>query len=216
MAASLAVARADTITTIDFETIPSGVAGPMLFSNAGGTQTITVPGVASITGGVVLGLATSLSGNPYATAPNIYATASNNEIGVGGFSLADSIVINIAAGTAATQATIPVINGLQHAESYVVTALDGGSVVSQQTLTGVQAFGYAVASLAAPAITSITIASADSSTWDFGTDTVTLVESSGTSTVTSTPEPASAALAIAGLVVAAASGLLRKRKPESR
>jgi hypothetical protein len=216
MTASLAVARADTITTIDFETTPSGASGPMLFSDAGSMQTIAVPGVASITGGVVLGLATSLGGNPYATVPNIYATASDNVVGVGGFSLPDSIVINIAAGTAATEATVPVINGLQQAETYVVTAFDNNLVVSRQTLTNVQAFGYAVASLAAPAITSITIASADSSTWDFGTDTVTLVESSGSSTVTSTPEPASAALTLAGFVVAGALGLLRKRKPESR
>lgn len=216
MAASLAVARADTITTIDFEMVPSGASGPMLFSDAGGMQTIAIPGVASFTGGVVLGLAASLSGNPYATAPNIYATASDNVVGVGGFSLPDSIVINIAGGTAATQATIPVINGLRQAATYVVTAFDNGSVVSQQTLADVQAFGYAVASLNAAAITSITIASVDSSTWDFGTDTVTLVESSGASIVTSTPEPASAALAIAGLVVAGAFGLLRKRNPASR
>jgi len=215
MTASLAVARADTITIIDFETIPSGVSGPMLFSSAGSMQTIAVPGVASITGGVVLSLAASLSGNPYATGSNIYATASDNVVGVGGFSLPDSIVINIAAGTSATQATVPVINGMQQAENYVVTAFDNGSIVSQQTLTNVQAFGYAIANVTAPAITSIKISSADSSTWDFGTDTVTLVESSGTSTVTATPEPASAALAIAGLILAGATGLLRRRNPES-
>lgn len=216
MAASLAIARADTITTIDFENVPSAAAGPVLFSSAGGMQTINVPEVASITGGVVLGIASMLNGDPYATVPNIYATASDNVVGVGGFSLPNSIMIDIPAGTTATEAIVPVINGMYLAESYVVTAFDDGSVISQQTLANVQGFGYAVATLTAPVITSITITAADSSSWDFGTDSITLNESSGSSTVTETPEPASASLAIAGLVVAAAAGALRRRHPQSR
>lgn len=217
MAVSLAVARADTITTIDFENTPSAGAGPTLFTSAGSAQTVDVPGVASITGGVVLGLATTLEGNPYVTAPNIYATASNNIIGVGGFGLPDAIVINFASGTYGTQATVPVINGMQGAENYVVTAFDDGAVVSQQTLTNVQSFGYAVANLSAPAITSITIAAADSSAWDFATDTITLDSSLQTAPVTSTsqitaaPEPASGLLALAGVVLVGAARLWAKR-----
>jgi MYXO-CTERM domain-containing protein len=216
MAATLAGARADTITTVDFEKIPAGTPGPALFTNAGGVETVDVPGVASITGGVVLGLAPALAGNPWATGPNIYATASDSVVGPGGFGLSDSIVIGIAPGTYATQATVPVINGMPKSEDYLVTAFDSGDVVWQQTLSNVQAFGYAVANVTAPAITSITIAAVDSSTWDFATDTITLRESSGRSTVTSTPEPASALLAIVGLAVAGAAGSLRRRYPASR
>jgi MYXO-CTERM domain-containing protein len=216
MVASLAIARADTITTIDFDTIPSRGAGPTLFTDAGSVQNLDITGVASIGGGVVLGLAPSLSGNPYASGSNIYATASNNVVGPGAFSLPNSIVINISGGTYATEATVPVINGMQLPEGYVVTALDNGTIVSQQVLSNVQGFGYAVATLFAPAITSITITPADQSSWDFGTDTITLSESSGQSHVTATPEPASALLAIAGLVIAGAAGSLRRRYPESR
>jgi len=211
MAASLTVARADTITTIDFEAIPFGPAGPALFSDAGGVETIDVAGVASITGGVVLGLAPALSGIPYATGSNIYATASNSVVGTGGFGLPDSIVINIASGTHATQATVPVINGMSQSEDYVVTGFDDGAVAWQQTLSDVQGFGYAVANVTGSEITSIKIAAADSSTWDFATDTITLTESSSRSVVTSTPEPGSAFLLIGGLAIAGAARSLRRR-----
>ncbi len=201
MAASLAVARADTITTttIDFENVPALAPGPALFTSAGAVQTLDVPDVATITGGVVLGLAPTLAGNPYASGSNIYATASDSVISQGGFGLPNSIAIYIPSGSWATQAIVPVINGMQMPEDYVVTAWDNDSIVSQQTLANVQAVGYAVANLNAAAITSITIAAANSSAWDFATDTITLTESSGQSHVTSTPEPASALLAIAGL-----------------
>jgi hypothetical protein len=213
IAANLAVARADTITTIDFEKIPFGSAGPPLFTDAGGVETIDIAGVASITGGVVLGLAPALSGNPYATGSNIYATASNSVVGAGGFGLPDSIVINIASGTHATQATVPVINGMSQSKDYVVTAFDDGAVVWQQTLSDVQGFGYAVANVTGSEITSIEIAAADSSTWDFATDTITLTESSSRSTVTSTPEPGSAFLLLGGLAIAGAAGSLKRRNP---
>lgn len=212
MAANLTVARADTITTIDFEKIPFGPAGPALFTDAGGVETIDVAGVASITGGVVLGLAPALTGNPYATGSNIYATASNSVVGTGGFGLPDSIVINIASGTHATQATVPVINGMSQSEDYVVTAFDDGAVVWQQTLSDVQGFGYAVANVTGSEITSIKIAAAGSSAWDFATDTITLTESR-TSSVTSTPEPASAFLLIGGLAIAGAARSLQRRYP---
>jgi hypothetical protein len=208
--ASLAIAQADTITTIDFDGT-QGATGPALFTDAGGMQTINIPGVASVSGGVVLGLAEMIGSNPYATGANIYGTASDNVVGQGGFGLPDSIVIGIPSGTYATQATVPVINGMQMSEGYVVTAFDDGSVVSQQVLSNVQAFGYAVANLSAPAITSITIAAADTSMWDFATDTITLTESSQQSEITATPEPASALLAIAGLMILGAAHWLRRR-----
>ena len=211
MAGSLATARADTITTIDFENVPFEAAGPTLFTNAGAMQTIDIPGVATVSGGVVLGLSGNLAGNPYAIGPNLYATASDNVVGPGAFGLPDSIVINVPSGSSATQATVPVINGMQVSEGYLVSAFDDGTLVSQQVLSNVQAFGYAVANLSAPVITSITIAAADSSNWDFATDRITLHESSGTSSVTATPEPKSGLLAIAGLAMAGAAGMRRRR-----
>ena len=211
MAASLAVARADTITTINFDQLSPGGAGPALFRDAGAAQTVNIPDVASISGGVVLGLAPGLAANPYAAGANIYATASDDLVGVGGFGLPGSIVINIPSGTYATQATVPVINGMQSAENYTVTAYDDGTVVSRQVLSDVQSYGYAVATLTASAMTSIKIAPVAASSWDFGTDNITLNESSQQSHITETPEPGSAFLAIAGFAIAGAAASLRRR-----
>jgi hypothetical protein len=148
---------------------------------------------------VVLDLASTLTGNPYVTAPNIYATASDDLVGKGAFSLPNTITINIAPGTVADQATVPVINGMPSSENYVVTAFDDGSQVSQQIFSDVQAFGFAVASFTGIDFTSITITPTDTSSWDFATDSITLNESAMRG-ILSTPEPASAGLAFAGLL----------------
>jgi hypothetical protein len=199
VAASFAlVARADTIT-IDFDNIPSLAAGPELFTAAGQAQTLDASGLATISGGVVLGLASGLAGDPYATGSNIYATASDNLVGKGAFGLPNTITINIAPGMVADQASVPIINGMPSSESYVVTAFDDGSQVSQQIFSNVQAFGFAVASFTGLDITSINITPTDTSSWDFATDSVTLNESAVRG-ILSTPEPASAGLALAGLL----------------
>jgi hypothetical protein len=198
MAASVAlVARADSIT-IDFENTPSLAPGPTLFTSAGAAHALNVSG-ATISGGVVLNLAATLAGNPYATGPNIYATASDNLVGVGAFGLPNTITLNIASGTVADLATVPIINGMPVSESYVVTAFDEGSQVSQQIFSNVEAFGFAVASFSGLDFTSITITPTDTSSWDFATDSITLNES-GSRGILSTPEPASAGLALAGLL----------------
>jgi hypothetical protein len=169
-----------------------------LFTSAGAAQTLNVSG-ATIGGGVVLGLAFTLSGNPYATGPNLYATASDNKVGTGAFGLPSTITINTASGTVGDQATVPIINGMNSSESYVVTAFDDGSQVSQQIFSNVEAFGFAVASFSGLDFTSITINPTDTSSWDFATDSITMEESASRG-ILSTPEPASAGLALAGLL----------------
>jgi hypothetical protein len=213
-AAFALIARADTIT-IDFENVPSLASGPVLFSSAGPAQTLDVSGAVTISGGVVLDLASTLTGNPYATAPNIYATASDNKVGTGGFGLPSTITIDTASGTVGDQATVPVINGMNSSESYIVTAFDGGSQVSQQIFSNVQAFGFAVASFTGIDFTSITITPTDASSWDFATDSISLSESA-TRSILSTPEPASAGLVLAGLFGVWMAVRFRRRAASAR
>jgi hypothetical protein len=203
------VARADSIT-IDFENVPSLAAGPALFTSAGPAQTIDVAGAVTLGGGVVLDLASTLTGNTFATAPNIYATASDNLVGKGAFSLPSTITIDAASGVTMDQATVPLINGMPVSENYVVTAFDNGSQVSQQIFSSVQAFGFAVASFSGFDFTSITITPTDTSSWDFATDSITLNESAMRG-ILSTPEPASGGLALAGLLAAGIGMYARRR-----
>lgn len=190
---------ADTITTIDFENTPPLATGPAVFQDAGLAETIDVPGVATITGGVVLGLAAALPGVPGVTAPNIYATASDNVVVSGGFTLPDTITIDIAPGMVATQASVPIINGLPVPASYTITAFDGSTQIDQATYLDLAAFDSITAMVTETAMTSIEIASVDTSSWDFATDTIVLTESPGGSPPVTTPEPFSASLALLGI-----------------
>src|SRR5262249_11653512 len=60
---------------IDFENVPTLPAQPNTFAAAGPKQTYTVPGIFSITGGVVLGNPLGLPGFPgHGSPPNAYGT----------------------------------------------------------------------------------------------------------------------------------------------
>lgn len=213
MATALAMTgRADTISTIDFEHVPVLPAGPVYFTDAGPAQTIDVPGIATVRGGVVLGLASALSGNPWVTAPNMYLTASDNLIGAGAFGLPDTITITVPPGVNLLQATFPVINGMPGAESYAVAAFAGSAQLSQALFNNIPSFGYSLANVTGTGITSMTITPLDTSAWDFAVDSIVVREMASSDT-TSTPEPATAALVLAGVGTMFLAGRRRSRNP---
>ncbi len=207
-------ACADTVTTIDFENTPALGTGPVSYPTAGPAQTITVPGVATITGGVVLGLASALPGVPGVTPPNIYGTASDNVIGTGGFGLPDTITIDMASGMVATIASVPIINGLPIAASFTVTAFDGGTQIDEATYPGLSSGSSITALITETAMTSLAISPVDTTARDFAVDTIQLTESPATQPV-ATPEPGSFGLAMAGLAAGAAAMRARRARPRT-
>src|SRR5258708_35220048 len=61
------------VVTVDFETTPSLPAQPSTFAAAGPSQTITVPGIVTFTGGAVLGNPTFINSfSPHGSLPNTY------------------------------------------------------------------------------------------------------------------------------------------------
>jgi hypothetical protein len=71
MAATFNV-MANTITVVNFETVPVHATGPNIFGYP--EETITVPDVGTFSGGTVLGNEANLPAIIFATAPNTYDT----------------------------------------------------------------------------------------------------------------------------------------------
>jgi len=145
-----------TTTLINFETVPPLPIGPSLFAAAGPAQTIVVPGVATFTGGVILGNATNLPAQGFATPPNTYGTA-----GFADPSLSSTLMIALdpAFGTV-DEVSFPVFNGATQLESYMINAFDGATLVATQTLSNIASnlnSGFAIADIVSPTITSVTI-----------------------------------------------------------
>lgn len=183
------MAFADTIL-INFETVPPEPTGPSYFADVPAMQTIVVPGVATITGGVILGDETNLPAQSFGTPPNVYGTAGFGN----GLSSTITMMFNPAFGTV-DEVSFPVFNGSTTVESYLVDAYDGATLAGSQTLTNVPSngsSGFGIIDLKAPAITEITVApvALDASCcngWDFSVDSIALNESVQQAV---TPEPA--------------------------
>jgi PEP-CTERM motif len=200
---------------IDFETVPPEPTGPSFFAAAGPAQTIVVPGVASISGGVILGNASFLPAQSFATPPNTYGTA-----GFGDASLSStlSVTFNPAFGTV-TEVSFPILNGSTAVESYVVNAFNGATLTASQTLSNLPAnssSGFGIVDVTAASITSLTIAptllnATCCNGWDFFIDSVALNQSVQQA-LAPTPEPTT--LLLFGSVLAGI-GALRRRYPHS-
>ena len=210
---ALSAPAASLPTLIDFEKIPPIPTQPSLFSLAGPTQTITAPGVATISGGVVLGNATNFPAESFATAPNAYGTSNI----VAGSALPSTLTISIDPAYSATEVSFPVFNGITASRSYIATAFDGASVVATRTLSQLPAntnSGFTTVDFLAPNITSVTLTPADTSIFDFAIDSIALNESVQQALPTAS-EPASLLLLGSGLAALVVLGSHRHRRTVS-
>jgi hypothetical protein len=195
-AAVLAVVTPLTATTlalVDFETVPVLAPGPSTFGGA--AQTVVVPGVATFTGGTVLGFATNFPAIGFATIPNVYGTAN----GVAGY--LETLTITTDPINTVTEVSFPIFNGENFIQSYVATAFNGASQVAQQTFLNLPTnfnSGFAIVDLLAPNITSVTITPVGApASFDFLIDSVAFNES--VEQAFNAPEPVSFCLVGAGL-----------------
>jgi hypothetical protein len=164
---------------INFETVPADPTGPDLFATAGIAQTITVPGVAIISGGVILGDETNLPAQAFGTPPNVYGTAGFGD------NLSPTLAVSFNTAFPLTEVSFPVFNGATISESYTITAYNGAAVVASQTLTNLasnSSDGFAIADLSSANISSLTIAPIALNDpavngWDFSIDSIALNES---------------------------------------
>jgi hypothetical protein len=173
-------AKALTTAFVDFETTPTIAQGPSLFSAAGSSQDITVPGVASFLGGVVLGDETNLPALSFGTSPNVYGTASTSVIPLASTTLQSSVTVTIDPSYTVDEISFPLFNGMQAVESYTVDAFNGTTPIGSQDLSDLatnEESGHGVIDLKATNITSVTITPGDlSAGWDFSVDSVAFNE----------------------------------------
>jgi hypothetical protein len=183
--------RADSIT-VDFETTPPLPTGPGTFDDIP-MQVITVPGVATFSGGVVLGNPSFIASfTNQGTPPNAYGTAF-----IGSSTLSPVLTIDLSPTITATTVTGVLFNGLTRTADYTVNAYSGAALVQSQAFTGVaedfDPGGFARFSLARPDITQVTIVPDSSTEFDYLLDTVRITFTPAV------PEPTSLLLGILAL-----------------
>ena len=198
------VIHADTVAIVNFDNLPKG---PATFG--GPPQTITpVAGVATFSGGQILGDASNFPAIIYATAPNVYGTASADG------SLLNTLTISVDPSFTADEVSFALFNGETVVESYVVDAYSGSTLVASQSLSNLPSnfnSGYGLVDLFGTDITSVTIATTGlPATFDFLIDSVAFNESINQE-VAPTPEPSSFLLLGTGLTCAAGELYRRAR-----
>jgi len=179
------LAHADTaFLTFDPPTFPQG---PSIFT--GVEQNVVYPGIATFSGGQILGLAVAFPAIVYASAPNVYASANVNG------NLTNPITIAFDPAFNVDEVSFALFNGETVPVSYTVDAFSGTTLVGSQSFSDVPAntaSGYVLPDIFASDITSVTIGTTDPTptNWDFLIDDVALNESIQTAT-SATPEPSS-------------------------
>jgi hypothetical protein len=206
---ALAPAARANLTTIDFENTPSHATGPSTFGSIP-EETLTVTGLASISGGAVLGNPTFYPAFPtHGSAPNAYGTSFTDT------NLSPTLTITFQPGNTVTNVAGVLFNGQTDLADYTVTAFNGATQVAQQTLSNVPANtgtnDFANFSVSAPQITSITVTTAatsvDPTAYDFLIDTVAVTYT------TTVPEPGSVVLLGLGGLATLGHARRRRRTP---
>jgi hypothetical protein len=195
---------------VDFETNPSIAAGPSTYLAAGPTQTINVPGVATFSGGVILGNATNFPAIVFASKPNSYSTASPN-VAQGDPSLSSVIDIAVDPSLACNEVSLALFNGNTMPVDYMVSAFNGTTLLGSQTFNAVPSNlnqGFVTPDLVFAGITDVKVTLVNPANgWDFLIDDVVFNGNIVKVVPGATPEPAS--LAVLGLGVV---GIIRRRK----
>lgn len=213
---SLATAFSASAVIINFETTPSILTGPSLFSAAGPAQDITVGGI-TVSGGVVLGFPTNFPAAPFGTAPNVYGTANHPAGGaVGDSSLLSTISINIDPGLSITTVEGLLFNGLIGQDTYNITAFSSSVAVDTVSFVDLPAnlssgFGVFRLNSGGAAIDLVTISTdlggVFSGEWDFIIDTLAIGEPIENSVV-----PVPPALYLFGSGILGLVGIAKRRK----
>jgi hypothetical protein len=213
--AALAATPARANFSINFETNPSLPTQPSTYAAAGAMQTYSdgvVPHAYQISGGVALGNPPFLAAFPtHGSVPNLYGTTDLADP-----SLVQTITLTLPSADIVTAVTGVFFNGQNTAESYVLTAMSGATVVGTATPTLAAASStadfnnFSFTSTAALPITSVTFTTPNAATngWNF------LVDSIQITTSAAVPEPSSALLV--GLGAALFLGCRRYRGRSGR
>jgi len=176
--AMLSAAGAGAIV-IDFETTPVLPVGASEFALAGPTQDIVVPGVATVSGGVVLGFPTNFPAVAFSTEPNVYGTASEALVGADP-SLLPTVTIAVDPAENAQLVEGLVLNGLTVVETFTVEAFGPGGLLGTVDLEVPpnSASGFQTFSFTGDPITSVTITpSRPGVEWDYFVDSIAINES---------------------------------------
>lgn len=171
-------------------------------------QTITDPGFATITGGVVLGDATFFPAIVYASAPNVYGTASPG-VAQADPSLSSTIDIAIDPAYSVNEVSMWLFNGNTYPVDYTVSAYSGSTLLGSQSFGAIPSnlnLGYVTPDLQYSGITDVKVSvNNPSAGWDFLIDDVTL-NGKVNGNPFPTPEPASMIALAAG-----AAALIRRK-----
>ena len=194
--------------TINFDTLP---VGPNNFAAAGAAQVINVPGVITVSGGVVLGNPNFLPAfTAQGSSPNLYGTADFADP-----SLLDTITLDLPSAENVTSLTGVLFNGQSTNEDYTLISFSGAATLQTLNLNLLRASSangfsvFAFNSTLANPITKITVTSPNGGIngWDFFIDTLVLTSSpSGGNPV---PEPSS--IVMLGSAMLVAGRVLRKK-----
>jgi hypothetical protein len=197
-----AAANADLIT-IDFDTTPALAAGPSSFpTNA---EVVTVPGLATVSGGAVLSDVLYLAPYPVpgSSGRNVYGTAFFN-----GATYSPTITIDFDPSVVVTSVSGLLYNGETQTETFVVSAYSGSTLVDTYTLSDVldsnDPDGYGTFSVSASSITRLVFSSASSTDYDYFIDDLAV-------TYQPVPEPSSVGLLGLGAAGLAMANRRRRR-----